>query len=114
MQNTNIKKFSLCALLVLSLSLSMIALTGCGHKLSGKYKSESGRYEIQFKNNGDCTWYQDGTFFEGTYEWDKDDKVYVLEITGSGFYMSTVFEAEPVKDGLIVTGGVVKGELFTK
>lgn len=116
MQKTsaNVKKITVCFLLMLS--LSCMALTGCGgtKMLSGRYKSESGRYEIKFKTNGDCTWYQDGTFFEGTYSWDNDEELYVLEIVGSGFYSSTVFEAEPYNDALIVTGGMVRGELFTK
>lgn len=111
--NLNVNKLTLCVLLMLSLSLSCLALTSCSNKLSGKYKSESGRYEIKFEKNGKCTWYQDGTFFEGTYSWDKDEKLFVLEIVGSGFYSSTVFKAEPKDNGLIVTGGNVKGELFS-
>jgi hypothetical protein len=99
---------------MLSLSLSCLALTGCGHTLSGKYKSRSERYEIKFEKDGDCTWYQDGTFFEGTYSWDADEECYVLEIVGSGFYSSTVFKATPKNGNLWVTGGMVKEELFVK
>lgn len=71
-------------------------------------------YEIKFESDGDCTWYQDGQFFEGSYYWDKDDEVYYLDIKGSGFYSNTTFEAEPDGKDLIVTGGVVKGEVFSK
>lgn len=114
--NRNVKKVTLCALLMLSLTLSCLALTGCGgeKRLSGKYKSESGKYEVRFERNGECTWYQDKTFFEGTYYWDNDEDVYVLEIVGSGFYSSTVFEAEPQGNGLVVNGGLVRDEFFKK
>lgn len=110
----NWKKRFICIVTVLSLVCLM--LTGCGakHKLSGKYESESGRYEVKFELDGDCTWYQDGMFFEGNYYWDKDDEVYYLDIKGSGFYSNTTFEAEPDGNDLIVTGGVVRGEVFSK
>ena len=37
-----------------------------------------------------------------------------MMLTGSGFYSNTTFEAEPDGKDLIVTGGVVKGEVFSK
>jgi len=88
-------------------------LTGCGgNGLSGKYESESGTYSVEFKKSGECTWYQGGKFFEGTYS--KNDNGYKLEIKGGGFYSNTVFEAEKDGKDLIITGGVVKGERFVK
>ena len=102
----------IAALLIIS-----VVLTGCttSHSLTGHYTSESGRYEIKFEPDGDCKWYQDGRFFEGEYNWEEDEGVYVLEIKGSGLYLSTIFKAEPAgKNCLIVTGGRVNGERFTK
>lgn len=112
--NRSAKKITLCVLLLLSLSLSCIALTGCSHTLSGKYASRDGVYEVKFEKNGECTWYQSGQFFEGEYSWDDSEKCYVLEIQGNGFYSNTVFKATPEKDWLIVKGGVVDNVYFYK
>jgi len=84
--------------------------------LDGRYVSESGLYEIEFKDDGTCTWHQDvkgnKVYFDGTYE--KDGDVYVLHMDGETYSYNTRFEAEPVDDGLIVTGGLVNGELFVE
>lgn len=100
--------------IILVVSLSCIIFAGCGHKLSGKYTSESGYYAVKFSYNGSCTWYQSGSFFDGTYSWDNDDKCYYLEMRGNGLYMNTTFMATPTSGGLIIRGGTVNNELFTK
>lgn len=84
--------------------------------LTGTYISESGLYEIKFKNDLTCIWYQDingyEVFFNGTYEY--EDGLYILHVEGGSYAYSSRFEAEPTADGLIITGGVVSGELFVK
>ncbi len=82
------------------------------YTLSGEYISESGLYRIKFKTDGTCKWYQDNTFFNGTYTY--EDDIYYLEIEATSIYISTVFEAVPDGDDLIITGGVVYGECFEK
>ena len=52
-------------------------------------------------------------YFDGTYELD-DDGIYILNMDGEAYSLNTQFEAEPVGDDLIVTGGLVDGELFVK
>ena len=99
--------------LILVTLMVVFCLTGCGNKLSGTYKSENGLYSIEFKSNGECTWYQDGSFFEGTYKV-KDDS-FQLDIQGNGFYSNTVFTAvEDDKNTLIINGGIVNAEKFIK
>ena len=89
-----------------------LTLCSCGSKLNGTYVSESGRFTIEFKTDGTCTWYQDGLYFHGTY--DKTDEGWQLKIEGSGIYPNTMFTA--VKDGknLIVDGGIVNHKTFIK
>lgn len=83
----------------------------------GKYVSESGKYKVEFKEDNTCIWYEKFLeteyFFEGTYE--KEGDIYKLHIKGDGLLaFNVVFEAEPVEGGLKITGGSVKGEIFTK
>ena len=89
-----------------------LMLCACGNSLKGKYVSESGWYSVEFNGNGTCTWYQDGTFFNGTYK--KVDSGWQLNINGSGLYSNTIFQVEGNGGMLIITGGVVYEELFTK
>ena len=97
-------------LIVMALSVSLCA---CGENaLSGTYISESGVYSIEFNKDGTCTWYQDGYFFNGTYH--QTDAGWKLNISGDGYYMSTTFDAEKSGKDLIITGGVVYGEVFAK
>ena len=93
----------------------MLLLSGCGkNTLKGTYESVDGKYSIEFNSDKTCTWYQSGTFFEGSYEYDEDEEVYVLEIVGSGFYASTIFEAELEDGNLIVNGGACNDTVFEK
>lgn len=103
------KKISsmICVIMVLC-----ILFTGCGSGLSGTYTSENGKYSVEFTSGSECTWYQDGSFFNGTYE--KTDDGYRLEIEGSGFYSNTIFDAEKDGSDLIITGGTVDGQRFVK
>jgi hypothetical protein len=86
--------------------------------LRGTYVSENGLYEINFKSDFTCTWYQDmygyELYFNGTYE--DNNGVYILHIEGGEHSYNTRFEAVPVEDGLIITGGILdeSGELFVK
>lgn len=90
-----------------------LALCACGgNSLNGTYVSESGKYTVEFKSDGSCTWYQDGAFFNGTYQ--QVDGGWQLNIVGGGFYGNTVFTAEGNGRTLVITGGVVYGETFTK
>ncbi len=99
----------------LLLMVAMIfCLAGCGKtNLSGKYSTGDEKYSVSFTDNSDeCTWYQDGMFFDGTYV--KTEEGYQLEISGDGFYSNTVFSAEVDGDALIITGGTVDKLRFTK
>lgn len=100
-------------IMILLLAIMMVFLSGCGKsKLSGTYSSEDAIYSINFTSNEECTWYQDGKFFNGTYE--KIENGYQLEITGDGLYSNTVFMAELDGDDLVITGGVVDQLRFIK
>lgn len=71
------RKHGICIVVVL---VALIMLASCSEGLAGSYTSESGRFTIEFRNDGTCTWYQleplydDVTeiFFEGTYEKEDD------------------------------------------
>ncbi|MCD8361530.1 MAG: hypothetical protein LUC98_01005 [Lachnospiraceae bacterium] len=97
------------AVLVIAI-VAVILSRGSG--LSGTYTSESGYYSVSFDSKDECTWYQSGLSFEGSYE--KSDDGYRLEIGGGGWYADTVFDAVVDDGDLIVTGGVVYGERFVK
>lgn len=85
--------------------------------LTGEYVSESGLYKIKFKKDFTCIWYQEvhghQVYFDGTYELDEDG-TYILNMDGETYSYNTQFEASLVEEGLIVTGGLVNGELFVK
>ena len=106
-------------LLILLSIITVFTLCSCSQRndILGKYVSESGKYTVEFKENNICIWYQEildnETFFEGTYE--KDGEKYKLLIKGDVFFtINTSFEAELTDQGIIITGGVVEGELFIK
>lgn len=101
-------------ILVIALGIIPSLLYGCGaQSLSGTYVSESGRYSVKFESDGNCTWYQDSLFFNGTYE--KTDSGWKMEILGNGWYGNTVFSAEKVDENtLIINGGMVDDETFLK
>ena len=101
-----------CIALVLVFALCLALCACSGNSLNGKYVSESGTYTVEFKRDGSCTWYQDGSFFNGTYQ--QVDKGWQLNIIGGGWYGNTVFYAEGDGRTLVITGGVVYGETFTK
>lgn len=99
--------------LFVTLVMLIVLLTGCGNrKLSGKYSSEDGVYSVEFLSDSECTWYQDDSFFNGTYK--NSDNSYQLEIIGDGFYSNTVFTAEIDGEDLIITGGNVNQVRFIK
>lgn len=103
------KKF-IAAVLVLALCFSLCA---CGGKtLSGTYVSETGTYTVVFEKDGTCTWYQEGMFFNGTYQ--ETNAGWQLNITGNGLYGNTVFQVAEKGRDLIITGGIVYGEVFKK
>jgi hypothetical protein len=85
-------------------------ITGCSG-LSGIYQSENG-FSVEFISSKECIWYQDGSFFEGTYRKNGDD--YLLEIKGSGLNTSTVFNAIVDENDLVITGGIIYKERFAK
>lgn len=95
---------------------NMFFSKGSADALEGRYVSESGLYKIEFDDDFTCVWYQEifghEVYFDGTYE--KVGDVYVLHMDGETYSYNTRFEAKPVERGLIVTGGLVNGELFVK
>lgn len=98
---------------IVTLIMLIIVLVGCGNKkISGTYASEDGQYSVEFSTDSQCTWYQDGSFFDGTYK--KTDNGYQLEMVGEGFYSNTVFTAEMDGDDLIISGGNVEQMRFIK
>ncbi len=84
--------------------------------LKGMYVSESGLYKVEFNKDFTCIWYQEvhgnEVFFKGNYK--LEDGVYVLHMEGEMYAYNTRFDAVLTEDGLIVTGGLVNGELFVK
>lgn len=96
-----------------------------GSELSGTYEydanwhySELRRYPIPdihasvtFKNASECTYYQNGRFYDGRYF--KTDEGYRLEINVSGS-SGQVFTAEIVEDGIIMSGGIFYKHRFDK
>jgi len=103
------KRFT-ALLLAIALCVSLCACAG--GSLRGKYISESGEYTLEFKSNGTCVWYEDGSFFNGTYY--ETGSGWQLNVNGSGLYSNTVFNAEKSGRDLIINGGMVHGELFIK
>lgn len=100
-------------IVVVSLIMLIFVLVGCGSKkISGTYSSEDGQYSIDFLSDSECRWYQDGSFFDGTYK--NIDNGYQLEMVGEGFYSNTVFTAEIDGDDLIITGGIIDQVRFIK
>lgn len=109
----NNKKKIILTVVVSTIVLAVIVIfVSLNSGISGTYESENGYYSVEFMSLNKCTWYQDGIFFNGTYE--KADSGYQLEIVGTGGYLNTNFTA--VKEGrdLIITGGIVGGERFMK
>lgn len=101
--------------LIAIMVLSLVLLTGCGSKnavVGNTYESEDKLYKVEFKEDSKCTWYQDGTFFDGTYK--KTDEGYSLNIVGNGLYSNTVFEAEVDGKELIISGGTLSDVKFSK
>ena len=93
----------------------MLCLTLCAcseNSLSGKYVSDPAYITVEFKRDGSCTWYEDNTLFNGTYQ--KVDGGWQLNIIGDGFYDNTVFRAEGNGKALVITGGTVYRLTFTK
>lgn len=111
------------------LSFAMLFLAACGSSLSGRYVSESGVYEIEFKSDGSCTWYEvipdiqeavkeydkegelqydpDDTYiFYGTYE--KTDDGYTLTIDGTAIFNSSGEKINwpTLKDAVLFTATV--------
>lgn len=71
------------------------------NSLEGFYISESKKYSLELKSNGVCTWYQDGTSFDGSYS--VDESGLVLSFEGHG----TSFVAVPERRKLKITCGNV-------
>lgn len=100
---------------VIMVMVVMVLLVACGkNTLKGTYESVDGKYNIEFNADNTCTWYQSGTFFEGSYQYSEEEDKYILEIVGSGFYASTIFEAELEDGNLIVNGGACNDTVFEK
>ena len=97
---------------IVALIMLLVVLAGCGSKMSGTYASEDGQYSIEFSSDSECTWYQDGSFFNGTYK--KTDNGYQLEMIGEGLYSNTVFTVEMDGEDLIISGGTVDQMRFVK
>jgi hypothetical protein len=97
---------------VMAVAGIMLFVAGYAQGISGMYESDSGVYSVKFTNSTECIWYQDGMFFNGTYN--KTNDIYQLEIFGNGFYPNTVFNAKIDGKDLIITGGIVYGERFIK
>ena len=96
---------------ILSITLCL-SLFGCSNSIKGKYTSESGLYTVEFKDDDECLWYQDGFVFYGAYE--KIDSGWQLSIQGNSMYLSSTFIAIPEGNNLRITGGIVNAELFKK
>ena len=103
-------------IIVIGIIITILTIAGIikvSNTLNGTYVSESKVYEIKFMRNGDCYWFEDDTFFTGTYK--KVNDMYAIHISGSGFYISTNFIAK--RDGirsLVITGGTVDHERFIR
>jgi len=98
--------------ILVSMILAIYSITGCSNGLSGTYQSENGFFYVKFTSSTECIWYQDGSFFEGTYK--KTNNGYQLYIKGSGLYTNTLFNVITDKKDLIITGGIVHRERFVK
>ena len=104
-------KKNIIVILALFLAITLCACSG-KNSLKGRYTSESEEYSVEFQKNGDCTWYQDDSFFKGTYK--KTDDVWILEVVGGGLHVNTVFTATKDGDDLLINGGTVMNERFIK
>lgn len=103
----NIKKKSLCLVLIVSLLFSCMALSACEkpkkHILSGEYYGAKDDETMRLYADGtvDFISNKNGAWFSGTYEWDENHEYYVMFISG-GFYdmdfSMTFTEIENSKD----------------
>lgn len=100
------------SILISIMILSIVLLTGCNTVGGKTYESEDNLYKVEFQKDSKCTWYQDGIFFDGTYN--KTDDGYSLNIVGKNLYSDTNFEAEVDEKKLIISGGTLSEVKFLK
>lgn len=119
--NRNRKKAVLAGILMLALSMSMMAFTGCGdsgnNKINAFYISErelSGEREVERLYcfpNGTCRLEFTWGIFKGTYTWDKDNNQYVLDMAPGGIWPEEFYYAVKDGDNLRITGASVIEDL---
>lgn len=106
MSQVNLKKISICFLLALTLSFSVIALSGCGGKtLNGDYVCEkSSKYQLEMYSNGTSNLFTDYGTFHGKYAWDNDDQCYYITMEPNGLWPETIYIVTPDGDDVIISG----------
>ena len=58
----------------------IMLFTACNtHKLEGTYVNEEEKVSLVFQTNGTVRIFEYGVFYDGTYEYDKDRDIYILE-----------------------------------
>lgn len=111
-RNSNLKKLCVACVGIIMSIFILLFIIQSQDELSGTYVSESGIYSVMFETDGTCTWYQNGIFFNGAYDKTKDG--WELRVLGNSGYSNTIFYVEKEWGKLIITGGTVDGEVFTK
>lgn len=73
--------------------LLLFVFTSCSsNKLNGTYVSEEESIEITFNSDGTVKWIEDDFVYKGTYEYNKEEDLYYLEIKGFGMTILFRFE----------------------
>ena len=100
--------------ILLLLSLFCFVITGCSHKLSGKYTSQTSSYTIEFSDDS-FVLYNDNFSYDGIFYWDKDDNQYILELNRNYWIQGiTHFIATEDNGDLIVSGVGYGNEIGVK
>ena len=94
------------AICILTASLSLCACSEKEEMLSGTYVGESGVYSIELSEDGTCTWYDDGTAYEGNYE--KEEDYWKVYLDGYIDYPEEVMDVQLVmeEDGTMMAYSV--------
>ena len=109
-------------------TVMIFTLAACsGMPLTGTYKSvnpDKGReIVVEFEKDGTLVWKESYNIlggnelkFVGTYEYDKENKCYniVIKAGASIFTVDTKLTAKKEAGKLIINGGTVENETFTK
>lgn len=89
------------AICILAATLSLCACSEKEEMLSGTYVGESGTYSVELREDGTCTWYDNGAAFEGEVVKEEGEDYWKVYINGYIDYPEEVMDIQlcPEEDG---------------